>query len=89
MKRLISSIPKIYVLRIYSQKKTSIVRLSTVKQWLIFIRKIQPFKLTTQVGKYYLLSLYMGPVITLFADRKFNDSLKVPASLQGLPDSPS
>ena len=78
-----------YVLRIYSQKKTSIVRLSTIRQWLIFLRKIQPFKLTILVGKYYLLSLYMGPVITLFANRKTNNSLKVPASLQGLPDSPS
>ena len=78
-----------YVLRIYSQKKTSIVRLSTIRQWLIFLRKIQPFKLTIQVGKYYLLSLYMGPVITLFANRKINSSLKVPASLQGLSDSHS
>ena len=71
------------------KKKTSIVKLSTIRQWLIFLRKIQPFKLTIQVGKYYLLSLYMGPVITLFANRKTNNSLKVPASLQGLPDSPS
>ena len=71
------------------KKKTSIVRLSTIRQWLIFLRKIQLFKLTIQVGKYYLLSLYMGPVITLFANRKINNSLKVPASLQGLPDSPS
>ena len=71
------------------KKKTSIVKLSTIRQWLIFLRKIQPFKLTIQVGKYYLLSLYMGPVITLFANRKINNSLKVPASLQGLPDSPS
>ena len=71
------------------KKKTSIVRLSTIRQWLIFLRKIQPFKLTIQVGKYYLLSLYMGQVITLFANRKINNSLKVPASLQGLPDSPS
>ena len=71
------------------KKKTSIVKLSTIRQWLIFLRKIQPFKLTIQVGKYYLLSLYMGPVITLFAKRKINNSLKVPASLQGLPDSPS
>ena len=62
------------------KKKTSIVRLSTIRQWLIFLRKIQPFKLTIQVGKYYLLSLYMGPVITLFADRKFNNSLKVQKS---------
>ena len=71
------------------KKKTNIVKLSTIRQWLIFLRKIQPFKLTIQVGKYYLLSLYMGPVITLFANRKTNNSLKVPASLQGLPDSPS
>ena len=30
----------------------------------------------------------MVPVITLFANRKFNNSLKVRASVQSLPDSP-
>ena len=73
----------------YILKKTNIVRLSTISQWLIFLRKIQPPKLTIQVGKYYLLSLNMGPVIALLVDRKYNNSLKVPASLQGLPYSPS
>ena len=73
----------------YILKKTNIVRLSTISQWLIFLRKIQPPKLTIQAGKYYLLSLNMGPVIALLVDRKYNNSLEVPASLQGLPYSPS
>ena len=30
----------------------------------------------------------MGPVITLFANREFNNSLKIPASVESLPDSP-
>ena len=29
----------------------------------------------------------MGPVVTLFGNRKFNDLLKVPASVESLPDS--
>ena len=45
-------------------------------------------KVTLQGGKHYLLILNMGPVITLFANRKFNNSLKVPASVQSLPASP-
>ena len=49
---------------------------------------MQSFKLTLQGGKHYLLSLKMGPVIALFANWKFNNSLKVPASVQSLPDSP-
>ena len=40
------------------------------------------------VGKHYLLSLNKGPIIRLFANRKFNNSLKVPASVQSFPDSP-
>ena len=30
----------------------------------------------------------MGPVITLFFNRKFNNSLKILASVQNFPDSP-
>ena len=39
------------------------------------------------MGKHYLLSLTMEPVMTLFANRKFNNSLKVPASVKSLSDS--
>ena len=46
------------------------------------------FKLTPQGVKHYLLSLNMRPVITLFDNRKFNNSLKVSVSAQRLPDSP-
>ena len=50
---------------------------------------MQPFKLTLQGGKYFLLSLNMGPVIIApFANKKFNNLLKVPAFVQSLPDSP-
>ena len=49
---------------------------------------MQPFKLTLQDRKHYLLRLNMGPVITLFANRKFNNSLKILASVQSLLDSP-
>ena len=52
-----------------------------ISQWLIFFRKIQPFKLALRGAKHYLLSLNMGPVKTLFANRKFNNSLKAPASV--------
>ena len=49
---------------------------------------MQSLKLTLQGGKHYLLRLNMGPVITLFADRKFNNSLKILASVQSVLDSP-
>ena len=49
---------------------------------------MQPFKLTLQGGKHFLLSLNMGTVITQFANRKFNNLLKAPAFVQSLPDSP-
>ena len=53
-----------------------------------FLKKIKPFKLTLQGGKHHLRSLNMGQVITLFANTKFNNSLKGAASVQSLPDSP-
>ena len=56
--------------------------MSTINQWLIFLRKIEPFKLNLQGDKHYLLSLNMGPVTTLFVNRKFNNSLKVLAFVQ-------
>ena len=71
----------------YILKTTNIVRWSTISQWLIFLTKKQFFKLTLEGGKHYLLSLNMGPAITLFSSLKFNNSLKVPASVQSLPDS--
>ena len=47
-----------------------------------FLRKIRAFKLSPQggggEGGHYLLSLNMGPVISLLANRKFNNLLKVP-----------
>ena len=48
---------------------------------------LERVKLTVQGRKHYLLSLNMGPVITMFVNRKFNNSLKIPASVQSLPDS--
>ena len=45
------------------------------------------FKLNLQGAKYHLLSLNMGPVITLCANRKFNNSI-IRASVQSLPDFP-
>ena len=44
-----------------------------------FLRKIRAFKLSLPGGGgHYLLSLNMGPVISLLANRKFNNLLKVP-----------
>ena len=48
---------------------------------------MQPFKLTLQGGKHNLSSLNMGPVITLFANSKFNNSSKVTTSVQSFSDS--
>ena len=80
------------VLGIYFQKNKyswmNYKSISTISQWLIFLRKTQSFKLNLHEAKHYLLILIMGQVITLFANRKFNYSLKVPASVQSFPDSP-
>ena len=53
-----------------------------------FLKENTAFKLTLQGGKHYILSLNMGTVIRPFASRKFNNSLKVLASVQSFPDSP-
>ena len=71
----------------YILKKTNTARWSTIIQWLIFLRKKQPFELTLQGGK-HLLSLNMWPVITLLSNKKFKSSLNVAGSIQSLPDSP-
>ena len=40
------------------------------------------------MGEIHLPSLNMGPIITLFTNRKFNNSLKVSGSVPSLLDSP-
>ena len=52
-----------------------------------FLNKNTVLSINSRRGKHYLLSLNMGPSIPLFASLKFNNSLKVPAPVQSLPDS--